>query len=167
MDIQGIPSAYQPAPSENTSTTRIQRPAPTPAPAPAKAAETKIPTPAPVADRELESITQQMDQLRQLSQNRNAVSEINQTLSQMRQDLKSASQERLQEFFGTINGEGSAWQNLTLQEKAYEINQLKDKIRSLELERTALVQNMREQIQSGTYRVSGTEILKGMLEEYF
>lgn len=162
MAIEGIPQGYQPAPLENGPTNRSQHPT-----QPVKATEPKTYAVAPAQDSEVQTLRQQLDQLRALSQTQTQVSEISQTLQQVRKDLASASQERLQELFGVIRGETSLWESMSLQEKAVVINQLKEKIRSLELERTALVQSLREQVQGGTYQASGSEILQGMMEEYF
>lgn len=164
MTIQGIPQGFQSAPLENGPTSRSQRPT---QPQPAKSAESKANAAAPAPDSEAQTLSQQLNQLRALSQTQTQVTEISQALQQVREDLASASQERLRELFGVISGKASLWENMNLQEKATVINQLKDKIRSLELERTALVRSLREQVQSGAYQVSGEEILQGMIEEYF
>jgi len=103
------------------------------------------------------------------NQIRSKIFSVNQSLVQAKQELMEATGEKIQATIDAAAdiGKVSYWDRLELAEKTRRINQLKEKIRHLEMERSQQVETLHEQVLNGTYRVSGEEILQGMLEEYF
>jgi len=61
----------------------------------------------------------------------------------------------------------SYWDRLEVMEKAQKINQLKNKIAGMQLERSELIASLREQVVNGSYHASGSQILEGMVREFF
>jgi hypothetical protein len=97
-------------------------------------------------------------------------SKINQQISSVghdivvtQQELDAAARTQNSSTVGTSNGGNSSyWDKLSVTEKARTINQLKDKLQKMELEQSQLQSQLSESINSGTYTVSGEEIVSGI-----
>lgn len=91
------------------------------------------------------------------------INEVDQTVVMTQQQLNKATQEQIA---GELEaGDWSYWQKLDVVAKARTINHLKDKLQALQLKRHELISTLSEQVQNGTYRVSGAEIAQGIASE--
>lgn len=115
----------------------------------------------------IEMMAQKLKALQAQSQTDKEITSLDQELYATRQELAKVAHEKLLAEAGTqsAEAENSYWSGLDVVDKARTINKLKDRLEELELERSALVKQAAQQLQDGTYRVSGAEILAGMLEE--
>jgi hypothetical protein len=94
------------------------------------------------------------------------ISSVGQEIALTRQELDKANRDQVVTEQGVQNdGHLSTWEKLSVTAKARTINRLKDKLQEMELERSRLHADLSEQVNTGIYRASGQEILKGMLEE--
>lgn len=102
------------------------------------------------------------------SQTEMKITALDQSLYITRQELvKAAHEQLLAESDGQAAGnEVSYWDKLDVVEKARTINQLKDRLQGMELQRGDLVAQAAKQVQANSYRVTGAEILTGILEEH-
>jgi anti-sigma28 factor (negative regulator of flagellin synthesis) len=83
------------------------------------------------------------------------------TLILTRQELAKATRGQGRDAF-TVGQESNGLQP-DADAKVRSNNRLKDKLLALEQQRSEAADELAQQIRSGTYRVSGSEILKGML----
>jgi predicted RNase H-like nuclease (RuvC/YqgF family) len=97
-----------------------------------------------------------------------AQNQLNQQISAVGQEMAVTQQEMDQadrDQGNVVSGSsGSYWNKLSVSEKARTINQLKEKLENLDLEQSQLQSRLTEEINSGKYQASGTDIVKGMLQ---
>ena len=124
--------------------------------------------PDPSVPNPIEFMAEKLKALQAQSQTDRKITSLDQELYVTRQELRQAAHQQLIAEAGThpAGVESSYWSGLDVVEKARTINQLKDRLQQLELERSALVKQAAQQLRDGTYSVTGAEILAGMLEEF-
>jgi hypothetical protein len=94
------------------------------------------------------------------------ISEVGQSMVITRQELEKASRDEIVVSMSpNSDGKASYWDKLSVSAKARTINRLKDRLHAMELERSRLTKTLSEQVNSGSYQVSGEEILNGMAQE--
>jgi anti-sigma28 factor (negative regulator of flagellin synthesis) len=99
-------------------------------------------------------------------QTQQEIASLDQSLVAARQDLSKETQAMLATYTPSTRNV-SYWDQLDVTEKAQKINSLKEKISQLELQRSGVVQTLKSQVANGTYTVSGSEILAGIIKEHF
>ena len=114
--------------------------------------------------RQLEEATREQQTQQQMELQ---LEDVSHELTQTRQALEDAQHQKLQESLAAVTSSGplSHWEQRNLAEKSKVINSLRDSVQNLELNRSALVENIAEQIRSNTYHVTGAEILAGITNE--
>jgi anti-sigma28 factor (negative regulator of flagellin synthesis) len=110
----------------------------------------------------LHSVSQKIQAVGTQSQLNQQISAVGQDIVVTQQELSQASR-TTDEPGGAGGGNGSYWDKLSVTEKARTINQLKDKLQKMEVQQSQLQNQLAEEINSGTYAVSGEEVVNGML----
>ncbi|MCD4813453.1 hypothetical protein K8S19_07165 [bacterium] len=114
---------------------------------------------------ELQTATDKLRQSNHAFHTRSQISELGRSIVETKDSLHQAAQERM-EAIVQASGESSFFNSMGIMEKAQHINRLKDDIKNMEIERGALVGDLREKVMSNQYDPGGMDILQGMLEEY-
>lgn len=118
---------------------------------------------------ELQAMTEQIQRSNQQHQTRNEILSMANSLMEMNKELTEASNDRYGQSMDIENSytKLSYWDKLDVVSKSKMINQLKEDINDVEIERSQLIRGLKEQVSEGTYQTSGAAILKGMIDEYF
>lgn len=125
--------------------------------------------PEPRTAPELQAMTEKIKAAMEQEKTRKELHAVEKEITKTRQALQEAAAEKSEyawEMTSKGMGEVSYWDKLELVEKTRKINQLKEKVTELEQDRRAYVQELKNQVQDGSYQVTGMEVLQGMMEEY-
>lgn len=116
---------------------------------------------------ELQTMMEELKSGQQQSQTRSELFKVNQSLARLEAEL---AQNRAAEdgvvSSGGVSAEASYWDRLGAAEQSRAIEHLKSQIQSLQDQRSALVEELKANVQSGKYRVTGSDIAAGMMAEY-
>jgi hypothetical protein len=111
----------------------------------------------------LHAVSEKLQAVGDQSKINQQISSVGQDIVVTQQELDAAARTQNTVTVGTSNsGDSSYWDKLSVTEKARTINQLKDKLQKMELEQSQLQSQLSESINSGTYSVSGEEIVSGI-----
>lgn len=115
---------------------------------------------------QMQAMTEKLQAMQTRNQVSQKISDVGQDIALTRQELEKASRDQSLAQQGVqADARLTTWEKLSVTAKARTINRLKDKLQEMELERSRLHADLSQQVNSGSYRVSGEEILKGMTEE--
>ncbi len=118
---------------------------------------------------ELQTLSEKLKKNQELHQTRSKIDTMGASLREMEKELNDAITERYGDSLSLDQTytKMSYWDKLDVMAKSQTINRLKDKIRDTTIDRAHLVNQLKEEIVSGTYAPSSDRILKGMIKEFF
>ncbi|NTV52180.1 MAG: flagellar biosynthesis anti-sigma factor FlgM [Candidatus Firestonebacteria bacterium] len=112
----------------------------------------------------LQSISEKVQSVGQQSQLNQQISAVEQEIVVTRQELEKTARAQGNTNLEISGGKpASYWDQLSVSDKARTINRLKDKLEQMELQQSELQGQLSDAINSGSYAVSGEDIVKGML----
>lgn len=118
---------------------------------------------------ELQTLSEKLKKSQELHQTRSKIDTMGASLREMEKELNQALNERYGDSLSLDNSYSkmSYWDKLDVMTKSQTINRLKDKISATTIDRAHLVNQLKEEIVSGSYAPSSNRILKGMIRELF